>query len=177
MRIAILCLTVLTCQVLFPKTVNGQTPSVSPTPVAAAPASPSVSPSPTPSASPSPALAVSSSAQPIVNVIPVPVASAEPPAWFSEFIGIVSSLPVVGPYVSKVIVYAGVAAAVLTSLVTALLAILTALGSAFNLTGLTAFAQKITDFKNGKIMYWLAYLSMYNATKPPPTLASAVVKA
>jgi hypothetical protein len=121
--------------------------------------------------SPSPAVAV---AQPsAVAPVPakleptVPVAEpAAPPQWAQSLIVSAQKLPVVGPIVSKAIVYIGILVPVLTALIGAIMAILSALSGIASLSGLLAFGEKVKAFQNGKIMYWLKYLSMFNAQKP-----------
>lgn len=75
-------------------------------------------------------------------------------------------LPVIGPIVSKALLYAGIVSSILTALIACLLTIFTALSKVLNLAGLMSIAEKVQLFKNGKVMYWLTYLSMFNAKKP-----------
>ncbi len=101
------------------------------------------------------------------NPEPVLVAEpAAPPKWAEDLIVSVQKFPVIGPIVSKALLYAGILSSILTGLVAFLLATLGTLAGAFNLGGLVKVAEAITVFKNGKFMYWLSYLSMFNAKKP-----------
>ncbi len=99
----------------------------------------------------------------------VPVAEpAAPPQWAEAVLVAAQKLPVVGPIVSKIILYLGIFSSILTALVAFLLTILKAISGIANLTGLVSFAEKLQVFRDGKIMYWLKYLSMFNAKKPSP---------
>jgi len=100
---------------------------------------------------------------PAAVVVPEPAA---PPAWASDVLLQVSKLPVVGPYVSKALLYLGILAALLTTLVGAALSILATLKTGFNWAGLDTASNAIAAFRNGKIIYWLTYFSNFNAKKP-----------
>lgn len=100
---------------------------------------------------------------------------AAPPKWAADLLVSVQNFPVIGPIVSKAILYVGIVSSILTALVACVLTILSALSGALNLAGLASFVAKIQDFKNGKIMYWLTYLSMFNAKKPDVPVAQAVI--
>lgn len=115
---------------------------------------------------------------------PIPVASAPadvsvqvaepaaPPQWAQNVIVTAQHLPVVGPYVSKALMYAGIVSSILTALVACMLSILSVLVGAFNISGLAGIASAIDAFKKGKVMYWLSYLSMFNAKKPEAKIES-----
>lgn len=109
---------------------------------------------------PAPAPVVSS---PEVDPVPAPAA---PPEWASALLTNVSKLPVIGPYVSKAILWLGILAAILTTLVAAALSILATLKGGLNAAGLDSAVAAVDAFKNGKIMYWLTYFSNFNAQKP-----------
>lgn len=162
MRIAMLLLTVFLVQTFFIDSARCQAP------VAASPSVQSFG-------VPPPSAIISQTVLSQTTAVPV---SAAPPAWFGEFIDTVSKLPMVGPIVSKVFLWAGILGSIMTALVAFLLALTTALSSVMNTTGLTAFADKLEAFKNGQIMYWLMTLSLFNAKKPAPGpgLADTVVK-
>lgn len=93
-------------------------------------------------------------------------APAAPPQWAADLIVTISKLPVVGPLVSKAMLYAGIISSILTAIVACMIGVVSALSGAFNLAGLMGFVAKLEAFKSGKIMYWLSYLSMFNAKKP-----------
>lgn len=114
------------------------------------------SPSPIPAVSPTPTPAVT-------TVVP---ADTAPPQWVQDVLVNSEALPVVGPVITKVLMYTGILATILTSLVAFLLAAIGSLSGIASMTGLTAFAAQLQAFKNGKIMYWITYLSMFNAQKP-----------
>jgi hypothetical protein len=122
-----------------------------------------------------PAVAVAKVAAPSVAPEPaVPVAEpAAPPKWAQDLLVQAEKLPVVGPIISKALVYAGILVSVLTAIVAFLLTLLSAVSGIAGLSGLAAFASKIQAFKDGKIMYWLKYLSMFNAQKPVVAAAGA----
>lgn len=123
------------------------------------------SPSPPKLIIPAPAAAV----LPTVTSPTVQVAeSAAPPEWVQKLIVTSQGLPVVGPIVTKVILYGGMLASILTLVAGTLMALLKILSGISSLSGLIAFANKVEAFQNGKVMYWLKYLSMFNAKKPYP---------
>ncbi len=93
---------------------------------------------------------------------------AAPPKWAEDVIVQAEKLPVVGPIVSKVLLYSGILSAILTSLIAFLLTSLYAVSKISQLAGANDLAAKVEEFKNGKVMYWLKYLSMFNAKKPEP---------
>ncbi|MDH4163340.1 MAG: hypothetical protein OEW15_11725 [Nitrospirota bacterium] len=99
---------------------------------------------------------------PAAVVVPEPAA---PPEWATEVLLSVSKLPVIGPYVSKALLYLGILAALLTTLVGAALSILATLKTGFNWAGLDKASAAIEAFRNGKIVYWLTYFSNFNAKK------------
>ena len=118
---------------------------------------------------------------PVVSVVqvqaPVPTVQvaepAAPPKWVEELIVIAQDLPVVGPIVSKVLIYLGIISAILTSLIAFLLTAISALSKVLNLAGLVNFAAKLQAFKDGPIMYWLKYASLFNAKKTEKTVVAA----
>jgi hypothetical protein len=91
---------------------------------------------------------------------------AAPPAWAEKLIVSLSAVPVVGPILSKALLYAGIVSSSLTAIIAFLLSSIAALGGVLKISGLAEFAAKLEAFKNGKIMYYLKYLSMFNANKP-----------
>lgn len=126
---------------------------------------------PSPTASPPPAAVavapIAIGATPIVLPEIVSVAApAAPPQWAQDLIVKAQGFPLIGPYVTKVMVWAGILSSILTALVVCLLGILNALMGVLHLSGLAGLAMGVESFKNGKFMYWLSYLSMFNAKKP-----------
>lgn len=93
---------------------------------------------------------------------------AAPPKWAEQLIVTAQDLPVIGPIVSKALVYLGIVSSIVTAVIACLLTILNALSGIANLAGLANFANKLQVFKDGKIMYWLKYISLFNAKKNVP---------
>jgi hypothetical protein len=109
------------------------------------------------------------------DLVLVPVAEpAAPPQWAENLMVAAQKFPVVGPVLSKILLYLGILSSILTAFIAFLLSAIGAITGALNLAGLTGFADKVQLFKNGKIMYWLKYLSMFNAKKPQPVAASTI---
>jgi hypothetical protein len=107
-------------------------------------------------------------------------APAAPPQWAQELLVFIQNMPVVGPIISKAIVYIGIVGSLITALVAFLLTALKALSGISGLAGLANLQTTIQNFKNGPIMYWLMYFSNFNAQKQPSVaaaVASAVKKA
>lgn len=100
-----------------------------------------------------------------VPMVQVPEPAA-PPEWAIELMSTAQELPVVGPYVSKALLYLGIISAILTSLIAFLLTSIRALTGILNVAGLVNLAAKLELFRDSKIMYWLKFLSMFNAKKP-----------
>jgi hypothetical protein len=119
-----------------------------------------------PVASPSP-VAVASPAPAAASVAP------QPPAWATELLQVVSGLPVVGPFVSKALLYVGILGALMTALVAFLLAASESIQQVTNWSGLSSFAAQVQAFQDGKIMYWLKTFSLFNAKPAPPPVAAA----
>lgn len=113
-----------------------------------------------------------SASAPVVAPTPAPVAAvvvpepAAPPQWAADVLVSVAKLPVIGPYVSKALLYLGILAVLLTTLVGAALSILATLKTGFNWAGLDKASAAIEAFKGGKIIYYLTYFSNFNAKKP-----------
>jgi len=129
--------------------------------------------SPSPSASPismaSPAPVATAVVAPATVTVP---AATAPPAWVIDVLQAAEKFPVVGPILSKAMIYMGVAAVGLTALVAALLAILSALSSVASFSGLSGLQAKIVAFQNGPIMYWITYFSNFNAQQPVPIVTT-----
>lgn len=88
-----------------------------------------------------------------------------PPTWLQDLLLAVKSLPVVGPYVVEFFKWVGVASVVLTSICAALIASLKVLGAALKLAKLEALAAQVETFQNSKVVFYLKYLSNFNAQK------------
>lgn len=114
-----------------------------------------------------PPAAVSS---PVPTVPSVTVAEpAAPPEWAQEIIVAAEKLPVIGPVVSKALLWCGILAGILTTLTAALLTVISTLMGVANLSGLVRVATALTAFRDGKVMYWLKFFSMFNAKKQNET--------
>lgn len=120
------------------------------------------SPSPTPSGYPVAVVASSPSPAPQMIAVSEPAA---PPAWAQGLMVSAEKLPVVGPIISKALLYLGIVSSVLTALAAFLISALTVVGGAFSYAGFANAAQAIAAFQNGKIMYWIKFFSLFNAKK------------
>ena len=89
-----------------------------------------------------------------------------PPSWLQTVVVGVKNLPYVGPVVIKVLMWAGVAASILTALCAFLLLLINTLAPLSKSAGLTNLAAKIQAFENSKVMYYLKYASLFNAQVP-----------
>jgi hypothetical protein len=132
-------------------------------------------PSPSPAASP---VAVAPTPAPVVALsladpVVVKDTSAAPPVWMQDVLVSIKKLPMVGPIVVKVLNWLGVLCSVLTALAAFLMVVLKALSSVLSLAQLTDLSAKVQAFQDGKILYWLKYLSMFNAQKPDATPEAA----
>lgn len=91
---------------------------------------------------------------------------AAPPHWAQELMVAAEKLPVIGPIVTKALLWLGILSGILTTLTGALLATIRMLLVAANYSGLLKLAETLVNFQNGRVMYWLRYFSMFNAKKP-----------
>ena len=89
-----------------------------------------------------------------------------PPSWLAQLIVSLKEFPVVGPYAVTVLQWLGVLVSILTGLLAFLLMALKSLSTVLNFASLFSLAEKIKALENSKVMYWLKYFSMFNATKP-----------
>lgn len=115
----------------------------------------------------SPLAAPSTTPTPSPSMVAVS-APAAPPAWAQDLMTDAGSLPVIGPVLNKALMYVGILGSILTMLAAFLLGSLTALEGVFSWSGLMSAATAVANFKNGKIMYWIQFFSMFNAKKPEP---------
>lgn len=97
---------------------------------------------------------------------------AAPPQFAQDIIVAAQKLPVIGPFVAKGLLYLGILSSILTAAIAFLLTVLSALSGIASLANLTSFGSKLVAFRDGKIMYWLKYLSMFNAQKPTVQVAA-----
>lgn len=88
-----------------------------------------------------------------------------PPSWLQEVILLIKSLPLVGPYVVKILEWLGVASVILTTATGAIITILKALAASLKLAKLDALAAKVKEFEKSKVIFWLKYFSNFNAQK------------
>lgn len=89
-----------------------------------------------------------------------------PPNWLQDMIITIKKLPVIGPVLTVALQWLGVIATILTALVAFLLVSIRALTTVLTSLKLVELAEKIVTFQNSKIVYWLKYISMFNAQKP-----------
>lgn len=88
-----------------------------------------------------------------------------PPEWLVSLLQLLHGMPVVGPYIAKGVQWLGVIVTIITSFTAAIWVSIRALSTVLSVAGLLAFAEKLKAFENGKIMYYLKYFSMFNASK------------
>lgn len=106
---------------------------------------------------------------------PAVVAVAEPaapPMWAQDVMVSAEKLPVIGPVVTKAVLYFGILSALLTSFAAFVLSALAILQKAFSFAGLAKAASAIVAFQNSKFMYYLKFLSSFNAQKPVQAVKS-----
>lgn len=119
-------------------------------------------PSPTPVATP---VVVSSP----VNTTVAVAAPAALPELAQQALVFAEKLPVVGPYVSKILLWIGIIATLMTTIVASLLSLLKILAGIASLSNaplLVSITKFLTDLQTGKIMYYLQMVSVFNAKKP-----------
>jgi hypothetical protein len=152
MKFAILGLTALFSFFLFAQSPS-PTPSMAPTTFGVpAPAPPAIAPA-SPVSAPAP--------DAVVPGVPAP------PQWVQNLLVTIKNLPLIGPYVSKAIVYLGILSVVLTSLVAFLMGLLKSLSGLFaQFPQLQKLSAALEEFQDGKVMYWLKFFSNFNAQKP-----------
>lgn len=88
-----------------------------------------------------------------------------PPNWLQDMVIAIKKLPVIGPVLTVALQWLGVIATILTALVAFLLVSIRALTTVLTSMKLVEIANKLVAFQDGKIMYWLKYLSVFNAQK------------
>lgn len=114
---------------------------------------------------------------PVVAPAPPPVKSIDeikltvkdeamvPPEWVQNAIISAKSLPVVGPFLVTAMQWLGMFASIMTALFAFLWAMLKALESVASIAKLAPLAEKLANFQNSKLMYYLKALSVFNAQK------------
>lgn len=90
---------------------------------------------------------------------------AAPPSWAQELIVLVEKIPVVGPILAKIILYLGILSSILTTVVGALLGVLNTTMAVLNFFERPDVASLVARIRDGKIMYWLRFFSLFNAKK------------
>lgn len=120
------------------------------------------------SAQPTTEVVVSSSTVGSVEESPIET----PPQWLVEALKMVAKLPMIGPILTKIFQWAGVLSVVLTLLVAFLLGIVKALKAVMSFSPKwESWVQWLEAFEHGQFMYYLKFLSMFNAKQPVPLLA------
>lgn len=102
---------------------------------------------------------------PSAEISPVLDPTFVPPEWLQKAVLIVKELPLVGPIVVEILKYLGVLAAILTALTACALAILKSLKLVLKLVKLDSYIAKIEAIENSKVLYYLKFLSNFNAQK------------
>lgn len=94
--------------------------------------------------------------------------AVEPPAdWIKTAIVFVYQIPYVGPVVLLIFKWITALLTIVTGLCGFLLISFKALSGVLSTVKLVEWAQAVTDFKdNSKVMYWLKYISAFNAPAP-----------
>ena len=121
-----------------------------------------------------PAAPIAQASQP--DPVMVKDVSVAPPNWMQDVMVSIKSLPMVGPIAVKVLNWLGVLVSILTALSAFMMIAIQALSSVMNVAQLSDLASKIKGFQDGKLMYYLKYLSMFNAQKPAQVEPSIVLE-
>jgi hypothetical protein len=87
-----------------------------------------------------------------------------PATWILDLVIMLNDIPTVGPWLKTVFEWAAALAIVSTALCGAAIASLKALNAVAPKLGLEAKA-KLIDEKSAKVIYWLKYVSLFNASK------------
>ena len=87
-----------------------------------------------------------------------------PPEWFESFLLMLKSLPTIGPVIVKASQWFGVLVTVTTSLTVAVISLVNGAAAIANKLGKPEISKKIEE-KAAKIIYWLKYVSAFNAPK------------
>lgn len=103
-------------------------------------------------------------ATPAAAAVVVP-ADAAPPQWLQDVIAGSEKLPTIGPIIAKGVLYLGSLGALVSLLLVFLLSAINIIASVVNFAGLSDFAAKLQAFKDGNLVYWLKYISFFNAQK------------
>lgn len=111
------------------------------------------------------AAAADADIEPQENPLVVPDEIFVPPSWLQTVVLSVKSMPLVGPYVVMGLQWLGVLLSILTALCAFALAVLKALSTVLSAAQMAEIALKIKALEKSKVMYWLKYLSAFNAPK------------
>lgn len=96
--------------------------------------------------------------------------SLVPPIWFQDLIISAEGLPTIGPIVVKALQWGSILITLLTAICGCFIVICKSLSGIANFSNLSNLAQSVETFENGKIMYYLKFLSAFNAQKPLPPI-------
>lgn len=88
-----------------------------------------------------------------------------PPLWILDLVIFLNDIPTVGPILKSVFEWAAALAVVSTALCGAAIVSLKALSPLLLKFGLTDKAAAL-EKNSAKVIYWLKYISLFNATKP-----------
>lgn len=116
----------------------------------------------TPIPTPSPAAITAMTENQPVSLVPAPAA---PPEWAQEIMVAAEKLPVVGPILSKLLLWLGIVLAIITTVTGCLLSVINTLKGVFNLAGLLTASTALQKFLDGPVVYWLKFFSAFNAKK------------
>lgn len=110
-------------------------------------------------------VSMSTFAQAVATNTVAPVASPDQmPGWLTMVLGILSSLPVVGPALLFVLKWMGVLCVALTCLSALLKGLSSSLKGVAKLAGFLSVVDKIQSIED-KVLPWVKYLSMFNVQK------------
>lgn len=96
-------------------------------------------------------------------LVPVDPTLNEIPQWLMQLIMMGDQIPVVGPYIVKGMQWLGLIASVTTTVCACLITILKLIEGVANVANLKPVADKLQEFQNGRIMYYLKFVSLFNA--------------
>jgi hypothetical protein len=98
-----------------------------------------------------------------------------PPIWILDLMMWLNSIPTVGPVLKLIVEWAGALAVISTTLCGAAILSLKALNELLPKFGL-ADKAKLIDAKSQKVIYWLKYVSLFNAKLPSKTAGQIVAE-
>lgn len=106
---------------------------------------------------------------PVVAHAPVPIPPqipAAPPEWVIKALTSIESLPTVGPIVSKAIQYLAIFGSLMTLLAGFVMGSIKLIGPLLAMGEGDKAAAKVQAWMDSSIVYWLKYVSFFNAKKP-----------